>query len=388
MACFYKRGKTQSFSIYIGKDKYGKNKKNGIGGFRTKKEAEYAASQILSELEEKSFINEQDLKFNEFSKYWLEKYSLQVKPSTVRVRQHEINKLKEFLDSVKLKDVTKKQYQDILYLLLKNRLAENTISGVHGTARMIFKKAVELQIIKNDPTEYARPPRKIQTLEDVESMDELPKYLEKDELAILLNFAHDAGLDCSEYTIFLTLAYTGLRAGELCGLKWSDIDFENKTLQVNRTYYNPTNTLTGYILQTPKTKKSRRTIEISDKLITELKVHKARQNKIKLKHANIWFDEDFGFVRERHPGYPIYVKFIGIRMARLLKIAGLPEHLTPHSLRHTHTSLLAEAKVSLEEIMERLGHGDDDTTKQVYLHVTKTMKKEAAQKFEKLMNNL
>jgi integrase len=75
-------------------------------------------------------------------------------------------------------------------------------------------------------------------------------------------------------------------------------------------------------------------------------------------------------------------------MARLLKLAGLSPELTPHSLRHTHTSLLAEAKVGLEGIMDRLGHCDDDTTKNVYLHVTKEMKKEASHKFAQLMRNL
>lgn len=75
-------------------------------------------------------------------------------------------------------------------------------------------------------------------------------------------------------------------------------------------------------------------------------------------------------------------------MNRLLKIVKLNEELTPHSLRHTHTSLLAEAKVGLEEIMERLGHADDEITRRVYLHVTKTMKKEASQKFSELMKSL
>lgn len=75
-------------------------------------------------------------------------------------------------------------------------------------------------------------------------------------------------------------------------------------------------------------------------------------------------------------------------MRRLLKLSGLNEMLTPHSLRHTHTSLLAEAGVGLHEIMQRLGHKDDDTTRNVYLHVTKTKKKEASHKFGQLMSNL
>jgi integrase len=64
----------------------------------------------------------------------------------------------------------------------------------------------------------------------------------------------------------------------------------------------------------------------------------------------------------------------------------IPYH--PHSLRHTHTSLLAEAGVELLQIMERLGHTDDETTTRVYLHITKDRKKEASQKFGELMRGL
>ena len=71
-----------------------------------------------------------------------------------------------------------------------------------------------------------------------------------------------------------------------------------------------------------------------------------------------------------------------------LKLAGLNEELTPHSLRHTHTALLAEAGANLEAIMERLGHSDDEVTKRVYLHITKTVKKETSQKFAELMKSL
>jgi integrase len=91
---------------------------------------------------------------------------------------------------------------------------------------------------------------------------------------------------------------------------------------------------------------------------------------------------------DRQPGYPIFVKTVENRMARLLKLAGLNPGLTPHSLRHTHTSLLAEAMVGLEEIMDRLGNCNDETTKNVYLHVTKELKKEASHKFAQLMRNL
>ena len=91
---------------------------------------------------------------------------------------------------------------------------------------------------------------------------------------------------------------------------------------------------------------------------------------------------------KRQQGYPIVIKTVQNRMAWLLRIAELNPELTPHSLRHTHTSLLAEAGVSLEQIMDRLGHSDDHITKNVYLHVTQELKKEASQKFSELMRSL
>ncbi|WP_259343721.1 tyrosine-type recombinase/integrase [Oceanobacillus picturae] len=108
-----------------------------------------------------------------------------------------------------------------------------------------------------------------------------------------------------------------------------------------------------------------------------------------MRYRNNYHDEGFIFASsDYNPGYPIYIKKVQLRMRRLLKLAGLNENLTPHSLRHTHTSLLAEAKVSLEEIMERMGHSDDHTSKNVYLHVTKEMKKDASQKFGFLMRSI
>jgi integrase len=106
-------------------------------------------------------------------------------------------------------------------------------------------------------------------------------------------------------------------------------------------------------------------------------------------YGSAYVDQSFVFAKaERHPGYPILIKTVENRMARLLKLAGLNETLTPHSLRHTHTSLLAEAEVVLEDIMERLGHTEDDTTRIIYRHVTKEMKKKASHKFGQLMRSL
>lgn len=278
-------------------------------------------------------------------------------------------------------------YQDALNDLKDQGLSDSTREGINRTGRMIFRKALELELIKKDPTEFAYVKKDKKTIEQLEE-EEVPNYLEKEELALFLETAKQHGLE-HDYLAFLILAYTGIRVGELVALKWRDIDFINQTISITKTYYNPNNNTVEYQLVPPKTRKSRRKVVIDEEVIQALKDHKDVQNQVIKRLGDDYYNKDFIFAKmERQFGYPIVIKNVRDRMKRLLTIANLNEELTPHSLRHTHTSLLAEARVSLEQIMDRLGHTDDQITKNVYLHVTQEMKKEASQKFGELMRSL
>jgi integrase len=387
-----KCGASWAYIVDIGRDpKTGKRKQKKKSGFRTKKSAEAAAAILENEINQGLYVEERDVTFEDFAYEWLALYegTGNVKESTVRIRRHEIKRLLDYFAKLKLKDITRKQYQHALNDLKKRGYAQNTIDGAHRTGRMIFKKALELEILKKDPTEYTQVPKHQKTIEELEGQKGLPNYLEKEELKHFLNTAKKFGID-QDYPIFLLLAYTGVRVGELCALKWRDIDFEKHTISISKTYYNPTNNRKEYKLLTPKTPTAVRIIDVDETVIYELNKHKLTQKQTMMKHRNIYHIHDFVFasIDENLPGYPLYIKKIENRMRRLLKIAKLNPELSPHSLRHTHTSLLAEAGVSLPQIMERLGHKDEDTTKNVYLHVTKEMKKEASQKFKELMENL
>ena len=145
----------------------------------------------------------------------------------------------------------------------------------------------------------------------------------------------------------------------------------------------------NYQLVTPKTRKSKRKIIVDEDVIQALVDHKTAQTNVIEQLGHDYYNNDFIFAKtERQYGYPIVIKTVQLRMARLFAIAGLNLDLTPHSLRHTHTSLLTEAGVSLEQIMDKLGHSDDQITKNVYIHVTQDMIKEASQKFAELMRSL
>ncbi|MGG5254754.1 tyrosine-type recombinase/integrase [Neobacillus sp. SM06] len=383
-------GSKWAFMVDIGIDPVtGKRKQKGKGGFKTKQEAEAAAAALIHEVEEGMYVEETNQTFSDFSKEWLTIYrdSKDVKPGTIRVRLHEIGKLMPYFAQLKLRDITRKRYQDALNDLKGQGYSDNTMDGVHRTGRMIFRKALELEIIKKDPTEYAYLKKDKKTIEQLEE-EEIPKYLEKEELALFLKTAKEHGLE-HDYLMFLILSYTGIRVGELVALKWKDIDFVNHMISITKTYYNPNNNTLKYQLVTPKTKKSRRKIIVDEKVINALKDHKKVQEEVIEQLGEAYYNKDFIFAKmERQFGYPIVIKTVQNRMERLLRFAELNSELTPHSLRHTHTSLLAEAGVSLEQIMDRLGHSDDQITKNVYLHVTQEMKKEASHKFAQLMRSL
>ncbi|MFZ3172036.1 MAG: site-specific integrase [Carboxydocellales bacterium] len=389
--CFFKRGKTWSYTIDVGVDPTtGERKQKGKGGFATKKAAQLAAALIMQELEAGTYQDENKILFKDFAEEWLKLYAGtgKVKISTVRVRRHEMGALMPYFANIQLRHITKRAYQNALNGLKEEEYALNTMKGINRTGKMIFEKAMEMGIIKTDPTIYAQVPVVQKTVEELEEEGEIPKYLEKQELALLLQTARDKGITW-DYPMFLLLAYSGMRVGEVLALKWKDINSETGEINITKTYYNPTNNMVKFHLLPPKTKTSRRVITVDPIVSAELDKHRSYQNIVKMKFRKVYFDKDFVFTKyEKNPGYPELIKIVETRMARLLKLAGLNTDLTPHSLRHTHTSLLAEAGVDLTQIMERLGHSDDQTTKGIYLHVTKTMKKEASQKFAQLMESL
>ncbi|AYV72447.1 site-specific integrase [Bacillus sp. PK3-056] len=383
-------GKTWSFVIDVGKDpETGKRKQEFGSGFKTRQDAEAAAAALITEVNLGTFIKESNILFKEWANDWLPLYIERngPKPGTIRLRQYSIKKLLPYFASIKLKNITEEMYQSALNDLKDQDFSISTIEGVHTTAKMIFKMAVSKKMLKIDPTTNAYIKKDEQIIIESDE-EELPAFFEKEELALFLNTVRKKGL-FMDNAIFTTLSYTGMRVGELVALKWKDIDFNKQTIHITKTSYTPDNNTKKYQLVPPKTKSSRRKIAIDNIVIDTLMKHKEEQEKLINHLGDSYLDKGYVFANVyRHPGYPILVKFVESRMDRSLKKTVLNLRLTPHSLRHTHTSLLAEAGVGLEEIMDRLGHHDDEVTRKVYLHVTNEMKREASDKFSKLMSSL
>lgn len=378
-------GAKWSFTIDVGIDpSTGKRRQKTVSGFPTKAEAEEAATNLHYKLTQGTYIEEKNILFKDFAEKWLELYKStgKIKITTITLRESKKRKILEYFSGIQIKRISKTMYQDMLNDLSK-KLSRKTVTSIHETGSLIFKKALELEVIQSDPTVYATVPVLQKTIEQLENETEIPKYLEKEELATFLKVAQ---LRSHHYVLFLLMAYTGMRVGEVCALKWRDIDFEEKKVSINKNIYSKR--VTDYVLQTPKNKQSR-TIDIDELVLSALEDHRAAQNLTRMRYRKTYVDEGFVFAREdRYHGYPEDITRVNTYMTSVLKLAGLNENLTSHSFRHTHTSLLAEAGVGLEVIMERLGHKSDKVTRNIYLHVTKTQKKEASQKFAELMKSL
>lgn len=378
-------GAKWSFTIDVGIDpSTGKRRQKTVSGFSTKADAEEAATNLHYKLTQGTYIEEKNILFKDFAEKWLELYKAtgKVKITTITLRESKKRKILEYFSGIQIKRISKTMYQDMLNDLSK-KLSRKTVTSIHETGSLIFKKALELEVIQSDPTEYASVSAIQKTIEQLENETEIPKYLEKEELATFLKVAQ---VRSHHYVLFLLMAYTGMRVGEVCALKWRDIDFEEKKVSINKNIYSKR--VTDYVLQTPKNKRSR-TIDIDELVLSSLEDHRAAQNLTRMRYRKTYVDEGFVFAREdRYHGYPEDITRVNTYMTSVLKLAGLNENLTSHSFRHTHTSLLAEAGVGLEVIMERLGHKSDKVTRNIYLHVTKSQKKEASQKFAELMKSL
>jgi integrase len=368
----------------------GKRKQKETPGFNSAKEAFQAGIEIEADLRKGTYIEEKNITFSSYVEDWLEMYEAHgnVKNSTVFLRKINLEKAATYFGGLKLREITKKQYQGMLNDLKRNKLSYNSINLVHVSAKMLFDSAVEQEIIKTSPTIGAKLPSFQKTVEQLESGSDLPKYLEKKELSAFLEVAKEIGTT-QEYALFFLLAYTGIRIGEACALKWKDINKTEKYISITKTLY-VREGVENFVLNTPKTRSSVREVEISDKVLEVLEAQYAWQRELMMSKRKTYYKAgNFIFVNDlTKPGYPMIHEVPQRRMKDFLETAKLPKSLTPHSLRHTHASLLAEAGEDLEVIQKRLGHKNDQITRDIYTHVTKKRKKEAPLRFEKFMDGV
>jgi integrase len=190
-----------------------------------------------------------------------------------------------------------------------------------------------------------------------------------------LDVARDDGYN----PIWLIALHTGMRRGELLGLRWQDVDPTKGVLHV-RQFVTPHRS-TWHIGE-PKTASGRRTIVLDAACVTALREHRTRQNERRLA-GEVWQDYDLVFASE--VGTPIDPNNLYHRFLKLVKQAGVPR-IPFHGLRHSHATLLMKQGIHPKVASERLGHADISITLQTYSHMLPAMQREAADVFAAAMD--
>lgn len=364
------------FQTYLGIDPItGKERRTTRRGFKTMKEAKQAERNLLLDVEENGLPSNQsdgfqDPTFEELAQLWLENYKTTVKPSTFENVKSKVEKMtEEHFKELKLKKITVAYCQRVVIELSKNYILYNHYLSV---INRIFKYAVLMDIINSNPFDKVIKPKSRQT-------QRKGNFLTKEELKEFLKLAQTTTLSYFFPLVHL-MAYTGLRQGEALALKWSDINFENKKITVDKTAVRIKEKQT---LQTPKTKNSKRVISIDSATLSILKSWKKDQIKIFFKNGKHFEgDENFIFTNQRAEWVHIH-NFIRY-FKRFISDHKL-KPITPHGLRHTHASLLFSAGVEPKNISDRLGHSTVQITLDLYTHITEEQRSDTVDKLLEYM---
>lgn len=372
------------FHTYLGVDpETGKQIRTTRGKFKRKKDAVAAEKRLQNEVLETGFKKKDTTTFNEVYELWLTSYRSTVKEATSMgteryMRLHVLPIFKNTdIEKIKLKQAQKAVNEWAEKLQVYNVVLQYVIQ--------VMNYAISLELINNNPFEHViRPAKKFKNEKkqlktyDLKQLKILFDYLEKKAKSVpesnvtLRYFAE------YDYVLYRFLTYSGLRGGEATALTWNDIDFSEKTVTVNKTM---SQTKNGFVVSSPKTKSSYRTISLDIKTMRMLKSWQLRQKEMlfanRINDNEIVFPTIDGKHNTRQGLYQ--------RSNRLANKIGLP-NIGTHGFRHTHASLLFEAGASMKEAQERLGHSSISMTMDIYTHVTNKTKKETVEKLERFAN--
>ena len=257
----------------------------------------------------------------------------------------------------KLKDI---ETSDISAFLTSLKCKPLTVNKIKIVFHSIMKYAVSQKYISENPCSgavwYESTQKEYGKIENVLNLQQAQKLIE------LLD----------EYTTFNAiiklLLLTGMRSGECLGLKWSSIDFDNKTIFIDKTLSYAGN---EWFLSTPKTARSTRTIAIDDTAVELLKKHREEQNKQKEIVGAAWQHPEMVFTS--CTGHWYDRSLLNTQFRRFMKknkdILNLEHKFTIHGLRHTNAALLLFAGEDIENISAHLGHASSDITSRVYAHM-------------------
>ena len=354
--------------------------------------------QLQKELERQKILYEEEvklgncptsnIKFKAYSDMWLEDH----KPPILAYKTYNrycdyLKRINQAIGHIKLQDlqplhlnkfyknlaedgVSKKAKKDKNGNILPERkLSPKTILEHHRVISTLLSTAVKWNIVRENVARRADPPKV--PPRDIEFLDEK-------EVQALLNALQNEPINYR--TMITLLIFTGMRRGELFGLEWKDIDFENKYLKIERTSQYIGNG--KLITKLPKTRSGCRGMQISQSLIAELRKYRAWQTQRRLELGSEWIDNDRLFTQWN--GALMYPDTLTKWFSKFLERNNFRK-VTLHSLRHTNATIMIAEGTDIRTVSNRLGHAQTSTTLNIYTHALKSKDEQAAEVLDNVL---
>jgi integrase len=386
-----KRGKNSYRLVcYNGFDLNGNSIRHTKTIHGSKKDAKIELAKFVADVQNGMVVEGKALKFSEFTEIWKRDYgSKELAPSTYKryIRMLETRILPYFghfyVNKIKPTDIMlfyDQLSRDTQLIRKKGNngaktikpLSSKTILEHHRLLRAMLHRAVYWQMIVSNPAERVQPPK---------TMKPKRKYYDDDQSKILLSNLMQLGENQIKYKVAIILTiFTGFRLGELMGLEWDDINFNDGIVSVNRSSQYLSDK--GVFTKTPKTESSIRDVAIPEFVISLLEEYKLWYEEQKSLYGDLWTNSNRLFVQA--DGKPMHPSTISKWFVKYVGQIGLPV-INFHGLRHTNASLLVAQNIDIAVISARLGHAQISTTLDFYVHPLLSHNRKAGYALENLL---
>jgi len=362
--------------VDLGRDpETGKRRQQTLTVRGAKRDAERELRDLLHSLEVGSYVKSSRITLGQWLEQWCQSYvAMHCSARTAESYQSEVRRhLTPFLGRILLTQLQPQHLQNYYSQALtkgrtdgKGGLAARTVQYHHRILSEALSHAVKMGLLGRNIAKAVDPPRVERKNMATLVLEDIPKFLE-------------ATQGTPYYILFYTALYTGMRLGELLGLRWCDIDLDMASLSVVQALYKRSGVCK---MVEPKSSGSRRRIALSPSLVLTLRQYRVDQQVQRILIGEPMADSDLVF---SHPdGKPLDPGVVSHTFAKVLRKAGLP-HIRFHDLRHTHATLLLKAGIHPKIVSERLGHANIGITLDTYSHVLPGLQERAAESFDEML---
>jgi integrase len=332
----------------------GKNSRRKWHSFTgTKREAQVERARLIAEVASGGYVEPSKETFEQYFADWLRDWApMKVTPKSIESYTYWGRHLVATLGAKPIQQIRGGDLNRAYREAAAKGLSARSVRHVHKLARLVFGHALRQGDVKRDPSKEIEAPR---------AAPREAAVLRPEQVPTMLGALRNTML----YPIAVVALGTGMRRGELCALRWQDVDLKVGTLQVKQSVEKTR--ADGLRFKEPKTRHGRRTISLAPSVITCLQEHRTRQLEQRMK-LGLGKPAADALVFATYDGQPRSPDSLGHKFSKALEDAGLP-HVTLHTLRHTHASMLIKSGEDILTVSRRLGHASAAITLGEYGHL-------------------